>query len=207
MRIPTHAELYFHLYSCLSQALDGKIIEVECDPRLLRQLAQLHELGKEELSPLRPVLPDKMRRRVWLAQRLHFWRALRISLGVNPHPDALRARREVGGEIKVVLSKLEAPDKPKRPSRCYKKRLDPAEVKQQADIVKIIGQYTALRKAGKEYVGKCPLHDDRHPSLSVNPAKGLWHCFACEIGGDVFDFLTRLRDYSFLEAAGEVACG
>lgn len=56
----------------------------------------------------------------------------------------------------------------------------------------IINTYTPLQKRGKEYVGFCIFHDDRrHPSLTVNAEKGLWYCFTCSIGGDVFDFIER----------------
>lgn len=57
--------------------------------------------------------------------------------------------------------------------------------------VEIIGTYTALTKRGKEWKGRCIFHDDKSPSLSVNAEKGLWFCFACATGGNIFDFIER----------------
>ena len=58
------------------------------------------------------------------------------------------------------------------------------------DIVELMGNLgIKLKKAGKEYVGLCPFHDDRNPSLSVNREKGIWHCFGCGRGGDVHKFI------------------
>jgi len=58
------------------------------------------------------------------------------------------------------------------------------------DIVELMGNLgIKLKKAGKEYVGLCPFHDDRNPSLSVNREKGIWHCFGCGRGGDVHRFI------------------
>lgn len=61
-----------------------------------------------------------------------------------------------------------------------------------------------LRRIGREYVTRCPFHDDRRPSLQVNPAKGLWHCFPCGIGGDGIALVERLRGCTFAEAVREV---
>jgi hypothetical protein len=68
-------------------------------------------------------------------------------------------------------------------------------------IVEVVSQRVELRKAGKEYKGLCPFHDDKHPSLSVNDDKGVFHCFACGERGDVFDFIMKLDGVTFPEAA------
>ncbi len=62
-----------------------------------------------------------------------------------------------------------------------------------------------LRRAGREFVARCPFHADHRPSLYVSPAKGVWHCFACGARGDGITFLMRLKSYSFAEAVREVA--
>ena len=67
------------------------------------------------------------------------------------------------------------------------------------DIMAVIGQRVALRRAGREFLGLCPFHDDRHPSFSVNPDKAIFHCFGCGEGGDAIDFIRKLDGLSFVE--------
>lgn len=74
------------------------------------------------------------------------------------------------------------------------------EVRSRSDIVEVVGQYLDLRKAGKNYVGLCPFHPDRRPSLSVSPDRQMFYCFACGAGGDVFTFVMKREGLSFLEA-------
>src|SRR5215203_1912087 len=57
-----------------------------------------------------------------------------------------------------------------------------------------------LKKAGKDWLGRCPLHDDAEASLVVSPAKNLWHCFGCQIGGGPIDWVMKLRGVSFRHA-------
>lgn len=68
------------------------------------------------------------------------------------------------------------------------------------DIREIISQRVNLRQSGRELVGLCPFHDDRHPSLYVNPEKGVFLCRACHEGGDVFAFIMKLDGLTFPEA-------
>ena len=56
-------------------------------------------------------------------------------------------------------------------------------------MVEIVGQYTELRKAGANYSGRCPFHEERTPSFSVNPAEKLYYCFGCGAGGNLFGFV------------------
>src|SRR5437868_15488567 len=72
------------------------------------------------------------------------------------------------------------------------------------NIVEIVGRYVALRKAGKEYTGRCAFHDDKHPSFSVSEEKGLFHCFGCQESGDVIDFIMKLTGMSYREALAEL---
>ncbi|MBM4449008.1 MAG: DNA primase, partial [Chloroflexi bacterium] len=74
------------------------------------------------------------------------------------------------------------------------------EVKQKTDIVGIVGQYVALKKAGRNLVGLCPFHSERNPSFFVYPEQQSWHCFGCNTGGDVFSFLMKKEGLDFGEA-------
>jgi DNA primase len=58
----------------------------------------------------------------------------------------------------------------------------------------------ALRPAGKDLLGRCPFHEDREASLVVTPAKNLWHCFACQIGGGPIDWMMKAKGVSFRHA-------
>jgi len=73
-------------------------------------------------------------------------------------------------------------------------------VRQANDIIEIISEYVDLKKSGKEYVGLCPFHEDKTPSFNVNPDKHLFHCKGCGIGGDVFQFIMKLKGLTFPEA-------
>ncbi len=67
-------------------------------------------------------------------------------------------------------------------------------------IVSVIGERVELRKAGKEFIGRCPFHADKTPSFSVSEEKGLFHCFGCGIGGDVVRFIELIEAVPFKEA-------
>ncbi len=83
------------------------------------------------------------------------------------------------------------------------------KVKQQADIVRIVGDYVRLKKAGQNFVGLCPFHSEKTPSFAVHPVKQIYHCFGCGMGGDVFKFLMEVDKLEFREAVRAVAekCG
>ena len=83
-------------------------------------------------------------------------------------------------------------------------RIDAAALKASVDIVEYIGSRIVLRKAGKDYVGLCPFHDDKHPSLSVVPAKQMFYCPACDVGGDVIAFIQRIDLCNFHEAVAKL---
>jgi DNA primase len=83
-------------------------------------------------------------------------------------------------------------------------------VKQQADIVKVIGGYIRLRKAGAQnYSGLCPFHKEKSPSFSVHAGRQFYHCFGCGQSGDIFSFVSKIENLSFPEAVRVVAqkCG
>src|SRR5580700_2826884 len=79
-------------------------------------------------------------------------------------------------------------------------------VKQQADIVRIIGDYIKLKKAGAQnYSGLCPFHGEKTPSFSVHATRQFYHCFGCGQSGDVFSFVQKIENITFPEAVRLVA--
>src|SRR5437868_5299058 len=79
-------------------------------------------------------------------------------------------------------------------------------VKQQADIVRIVGDYVKLKKAGAQnYSGLCPFHSEKTPSFSVHATRGFFHCFGCGVSGDVFSFVQKIENITFPEAVRAVA--
>jgi DNA primase len=79
------------------------------------------------------------------------------------------------------------------------------QVAQATDIVELIGQYVALKKKGREFIGLCPFHDDKHPSLTVVSAKQILKYFPCGAGGGVFKFVELYEKVSFPEAVRTLA--
>src|SRR5712691_9568725 len=82
-------------------------------------------------------------------------------------------------------------------------------VKQQADIVRVVGEYVRLKKSGQNFTGLCPFHSEKTPSFAVHPVKQIYHCFGCGVGGDVFSFVREMEKCEFHEAVRVVAekCG
>ncbi len=80
-----------------------------------------------------------------------------------------------------------------------------AQVRSAADIVDFVSQVTPLKLAGKSYKGLCPFHREKTPSFHVDRAKGLFYCFGCGTGGDVFKFLSLTERFTFPEAVEHVA--
>ena len=82
-------------------------------------------------------------------------------------------------------------------------------VKQQADIVRVVGDYVRLKKAGKDFSGLCPFHQEKTPSFTVSPIKQIFYCFGCGKGGDVFNFIMDMEKCEFPEAVKLAAekCG
>jgi len=70
-------------------------------------------------------------------------------------------------------------------------------VRETADMVAIVSKRTDLRRVGTQFVGICPFHEDRSPSFSVDPSKGLYHCFGCQRGGDLFSFVMEAEGVDF----------
>jgi DNA primase len=83
---------------------------------------------------------------------------------------------------------------------------DVARVRDAAGIAEVVGDHVTLRPAGGGSLkGLCPFHEERSPSFHVTPAKGLYHCFGCQVGGDVIDFLERIEHLTFQEAVEKLA--
>src|SRR5574344_96628 len=78
-------------------------------------------------------------------------------------------------------------------------------VRQAADIVDIISDYLPLTQKGQNFVAVCPFHDDHHPSMVVSREKQIFNCFTCHTGGNVFNFVMKYENVSFLEAVKIVA--
>jgi DNA primase len=79
------------------------------------------------------------------------------------------------------------------------------KVKQQADIVRVIGEYVRLKKSGQSFKGLCPFHQEKSPSFNVNPTRQMFYCFGCNKGGDIFTFVQEMEKCEFPEAVRLVA--
>ncbi len=78
-------------------------------------------------------------------------------------------------------------------------------IREQANIVEVVSAYVRLIPAGKSYKALCPFHQEKDPSFYVSPEKGVWHCFGCNAGGDVIDFIQRIEGLTFTEAVARLA--
>jgi len=80
------------------------------------------------------------------------------------------------------------------------------DLKQQADIVRIIGDYIPLKKAGAQnFTGLCPFHKEKSPSFSVHATRQFFHCFGCGVSGDIYTFVQKIENITFPEAVRRVA--
>ena len=79
------------------------------------------------------------------------------------------------------------------------------EIRARVSILDVVGPYVALRQAGKNWKGLCPFHDERTPSFVVNDEKGVYHCFGCGAGGDLFRFVMEVEGLGFREAVERLA--
>lgn len=79
------------------------------------------------------------------------------------------------------------------------------EIRRRIDTVALISAHAALKKSGRYFKGLCPFHQEKTPSFHVDPERGLFHCFGCGRGGDIFDFVMQTANLSFMEAAEELA--
>jgi DNA primase len=80
-----------------------------------------------------------------------------------------------------------------------------AAVRETANMVEVVGQYTDLKQAGGQMMGLCPFHEERSPSFSVEPHDKLYHCFGCGEAGDIFKFVMEKEGLGFTEAVEALA--
>jgi DNA primase len=80
-----------------------------------------------------------------------------------------------------------------------------AEIRNRASIVEVISDYVTLKKAGRNHMGLCPFHTEKTPSFTVSEEKGIYHCFGCQTGGSVFQFLMQYDQLTFPESVERVA--
>ncbi len=78
-------------------------------------------------------------------------------------------------------------------------------VRARVSIVDVVSKYVALREQGDNHVGRCPFHEERSPSFTVSASKGVYHCFGCGAGGDVFSFVMEIEKLNFPEALEKLA--
>ncbi|MDR7602786.1 MAG: DNA primase, partial [Armatimonadota bacterium] len=79
------------------------------------------------------------------------------------------------------------------------------QIRSRVDLVELASAYVSLRRSGRRYVGLCPFHSEKTPSFTVDRERGLFYCFGCGAGGDIFDFFMRAEGVSFGEALRELS--
>jgi DNA primase len=83
---------------------------------------------------------------------------------------------------------------------------DLAQVRERARVDEVVSTHVTLRRAGGgSFKGLCPFHDEKTPSFHVTPSRGFWHCFGCQEGGDVFDFVMKVEGLTFTDAVRRMA--
>ena len=82
-------------------------------------------------------------------------------------------------------------------------------IRERANLVEVVSQTVTLKRKGTSWLGLCPFHQEKTPSFNVVPHKGIYHCFGCGEGGDVFTFLMKTRGITFMDAVKELgaSCG
>ena len=82
---------------------------------------------------------------------------------------------------------------------------DVASVRAATDIVAVIGEHTEIKRSGRQWMARCPLHGERTPSMSVSPEKGVYYCFGCQRSGDVITFVREIEGLDFTGAVEMLA--
>ena len=77
---------------------------------------------------------------------------------------------------------------------------DKEKVRQATDLVALVGETVVLRQRGGEFWGCCPFHQEKSPSFKVNPSTGLWKCFGCGKGGDLYSYVMERENLEFVDA-------
>lgn len=84
-------------------------------------------------------------------------------------------------------------------------RDDIDRVRQATDLVELFAAVTKVKRSGRSYMAICPFHQEKSPSMSIDPAKGVYHCFGCQKSGDVYTFVQETQGLDFNEAVEELA--
>src|SRR3989337_779543 len=84
-------------------------------------------------------------------------------------------------------------------------RDDIDKVRQATNLVDLVASVTKVKRSGRSFMAICPFREEKSPSLSLDPGRGLYHCFGCQKGGDVFTFLSETQGLDFNEAVEELA--
>ncbi len=116
-----------------------------------------------------------------------------------------KERRQAAG-IKFLQSQQAPPRRPRTAltvPRIARQSID--QVQATADLVEIVGHYTQLKKSGANFMGRCPFHEEKTASFSVNPAEKLYYCFGCGEGGNLFSFVQRKENLDFAQAVEYLA--
>ncbi len=79
------------------------------------------------------------------------------------------------------------------------------QIREANDIVDVISEHVQLKRAGGNFKGRCPFHQEKTPSFNVNPARQIYHCFGCGVGGNVITFLMEYEKIGFIDALRELA--
>src|SRR5688500_15153816 len=79
------------------------------------------------------------------------------------------------------------------------------DVKNQADIIRVVSDYVTLKKRGTNYIACCPFHSEKTPSFNVSQSKGIYKCYGCGVGGGIFNFVMQIEGCDFPEAVRIVA--
>jgi len=79
------------------------------------------------------------------------------------------------------------------------------QIYERCNLVDFVNQYVSLKKRGKNFVGLCPFHEEKTPSFTISPEKQLFYCFGCGAGGNIFSFLQKKENLSFIEAVKTIA--
>ena len=82
---------------------------------------------------------------------------------------------------------------------------DIQKVREASDVVAVIGERVPVKQRGRDFWCCCPLHNEKTPSLKIDPSTQLWHCFGCGAGGDAFGFVMQAEDLTFPEAVRKLA--